>query len=298
MTLIISEMKNRIFTILMAVILLFSGCGDDNTGIQDPVKPGETDIPEIPADTQVENTSFHHRIMLLQHTGTYCPNCPKLMSSLKEVAEDKAYSDKYHHVAAHSYNQDGEGDAAYSTAAANLSQAFCSGYYPELTFNLTTLSTGTSIEASAIRSKIDQLHKDSADAGIAASTKISDGYLNVAVETKVAKENLYRIAVWLLEDDIESDQDGATEDWQHIHDNAVRAMAGETLNLRIYGSKTRTLLPGEKADKAFSIKLEDGWNPDNCKVLILVNAADRDGRYDLVNCAICPIDGSITYDYK
>lgn len=75
-------------------------------------------------------------------------------------------------------------------------------------------------------------------------------------------------------------------------------MAGETLNLRIYGSKTRTLLPGEKADKAFSIKLEDGWNLDNCKVLILVNAADRDGRYDLVNCAICPIDGNITYDYK
>lgn len=298
MTLIISEMKNRIFTILMATILLFSGCGDDNTGIQDPVKPGETDIPEIPADTQVENTSFHHRIMLLQHTGTYCPNCPKLMSSLKEVAEDKAYSNKYHHVAAHSYNQDGEGDAAYSTAAANLSQAFCSGYYPELTFNLTTLNTGTSIEASAIRAKIDQLHKDKADAGIAAASRLSDGQLNVAVEIKSAKENLYRIAVWLLEDNIASEQEGATADWQHIHSNAVRAMAGETLNLRIYGGKTTTLLPGEKVDKAFSIKMEQEWNPENCKILILVNAADKDGRYDVVNCAICPVNGSITYDYK
>lgn len=149
-------MEKRFLSILAAAVIAFIGCGEENTGIHDPVEPDETGIPEIPADPQKENTSFTHRIMLLQHTGTYCPNCPKLMSSLKEVAEDKAYSDKYHHVAAHSYNQDGEGDAAYSTAA-------------------------------AIRSKIDQLHKDSADAGIAASTKISDGYLNVASRPRSQK---------------------------------------------------------------------------------------------------------------
>ena len=70
MMLIISEMKNRIFTILMAAILIFIGCGEENTGIHDPVEPDETGIPEIPADPQKENTSFTHRIMLLQHTGT------------------------------------------------------------------------------------------------------------------------------------------------------------------------------------------------------------------------------------
>ena len=42
----------------------------------------------VAADPQEGSTSFQHRIMLLQHTGTYCPNCPTLMSSLKEVAEE------------------------------------------------------------------------------------------------------------------------------------------------------------------------------------------------------------------
>jgi hypothetical protein len=31
---------------------------------------------------------------------------------------------------------------------------------------------------------------------------------------------------------------------------------------------------------------------------VLVNAADKDGRYDIANCAICPVGGSVTYDYK
>ena len=115
---------------------------------------------------------------------------------------------------------------------------------------------------------------------------------------KAAKENLYRIAVWVLEDGIESEQEGASEAWQHTHNNAVRAMAGESLNLRIYGIKTGTLQAGSKHSHGFHIKMEDDWKPEKCKALIIVNAADKDGKYDLVNCAVCPIGSSITYDYQ
>lgn len=81
-------MIKRFLTILVAAAIVVTGCGNENTGIQDPVEPDQTGIPELPADPQEGSTSFQHRIMLLQHTGTYCPNCPKLMSSLKEVAEE------------------------------------------------------------------------------------------------------------------------------------------------------------------------------------------------------------------
>ena len=289
-------MKIQIFSALAAAAMLLLGCTEKDSQRQDPVIPEESGLPELPADPQPDNLSFDHRIMLLQHTGTYCPNCPRLMSSLKQVAEDKNYSDRYHHVASHSYNE--EGDAAYSSAAANISQAFCSGYYPELTFNLTKESTGTSIEPAVIKSKIDELHKESADVGIAAAAAFGNGSMNVNVEIKAAKENLYRIAVWVLEDGIESEQEGASEAWQHTHNNAVRAMAGESLNLRIYGIKTGTLQAGSKHSHGFNIKIEDDWKPEKCKALIIVNAADNDGKYDLVNCAVCPIGSSITYDYK
>ena len=264
---------------------------------KEPETPtGDLSVPELPADQEPGNTSFNHRILLLQHTGTYCSNCPNLMTSLKALSELDEYADKYQHVAAHSYNSDG--DPAYSQAAVNLSQAFCSGYYPELTFNLTRENTGTSLAVSTITGIIDRLHKDSADVGIAAAAGLSGNALGVNVQIKAAKAGQYRIAVWVLEDGIRGKQEGATEDWMNTHENAIRAMAGNTLNLRIYGEKMGELQPGQIAEKSFSIALDEAWKAENCKVLVVVNAAGADGRYDLANCALCPIGGAVVYDYK
>ena len=288
-------MKIRFLTLLTAAAAFFFSC-TENRLVPDNIEPDLSGSPELPADPQPESTSFSHRIMLLQHTGTYCPNCPNLMTSLKEVAQDNEYSGKYVHVASHSYNA--EGDEAYSDAAAKISQAFCSGYYPELTFNLTTENTGTSIAAATIKSHIDALHKDHADVGISAATVVKDGNMYVHTEIKAAAENIYRIAVWVLENGIESEQMGATAEWQHTHNNALRAMAGESLNLRIYGVKLDRMVQGDKKSHSFVIKLEDEWNPEKCKALIIVNAADKEGKYDVANCIVCPAGESVTYDYN
>ena len=262
---------------------------------EEPEIPAGT-VPELPADPEPGNTSFNHRIMLLQHTGTYCSNCPNLMISLKALSEMDEYVSKYQHVTAHSYNE--TGDPAYSQAAANLSQAFCSGYYPELTFNLTKENTGTSLAVSTITGIIDQLHKETADVGIAAAAGLADNTIGVNVQIKAAKAGQYRIAVWVLEDGIRGKQEGASEDWMNTHNNAVRAMAGNTLNMRIYGEKMGELQVGQTAEKSFSVALDETWKVENCKVLVVVNAAGADGRYDLANCILCPIGGVVTYDYK
>lgn len=287
-------MKRSILTTLAAVLLLATACTEKPADV--PETPsGEVVIPELPKDADPANTSFAHRIVLLQHTGTYCPNCPALMASLKILAEDKSYVDKYHHVAAHSYNE--EGDPAYSTAAANLSQAFCSGYYPELTFNLTKENTGTSLSVETIKNCIDELHQETADVGISAAAVLTGNSLGVNVQVKAAKDNQYRVAVWVLEDGIRGKQEGAYEDWMSTHGNAIRAMAGTSLNLRIYGEKVGALSAGQTAEKSFVIEFDVSWEKENCKVLVVVNAAQKDGRYDLANCALCPIGGSVNYKY-
>ena len=288
-------MQRNILTVLAAVLLMAMACTEKPADVTENPS-GEVAIPELPKDADPANTSFAHRILLLQHTGTYCPNCPALMASLRLLAEDKSYADKYQHVAAHSYNE--EGDPAYSTAAANLSQAFCSGYYPELTFNLTKENTGTSLSVEKIKECIDELHQETADAGISAAAALTENSLGVNVRIKAAKENQYRVAVWVLEDDIRGRQEGAYEDWMNTHENAVRAMAGSSLNLRIYGEKVGELSAGQTAEKSFVIELDESWKKENCKVLVVVNAAQKDGRYDLVNCAVCPIEGSVNYQYK
>lgn len=254
------------------------------------------DMPELPADPQENNLSFRHRMLLVQHTGATCSNCPRMMECLKRLSEDAAYNSLYHHVASHSYNG-GDQDDAYSEAARDLSMVYnTTGNYPMLTFNLTTVSAGTDL--TEIKQQIDLRMKDKADIGIAAAAKISGDDILVNVEVKAAVENSYRVAVWLLEDDIYSFQYGMTESWQNHHDNALRYAAGRSSQLSFAGEKLGTLASGEKTGKMFVIPIEDNWVIENCEVLVLVTAADSNGNYDVANCTLCKIGQSVTYDYK
>lgn len=254
------------------------------------------DVPELPADPQEDNLSFRHRMLLIQHTGATCVNCPRMMESLRTLSQDEDYNGLYHHAASHSYN-DGEADAAYSEAARNISMAYnTSGLYPMLTYNLTTVSTGTDL--SEIKAKIDELKKDKADVGIAASAKISGDDVIVNVEVKAAKMNEYRVAVWLLEDDIYSVQAGMSESWHNTHDNAVRYAAGSVSQFSFVGEKIGSLSAGEKAGKVFVLPLDEALVPENCEALVFVTAADANGNYDIANCTLCQVGESVTYDYK
>ena len=253
------------------------------------------DMPELPADPKENSLSFKHRMLLVQHTGATCANCPRMMDSLRKLSDDSGYNGLYHHVASHSYNG-GDQDAAYSDAARDLSMVYnTSGNYPMLTYNLTTVSTGTDI--SEIKSQINELKKDKADAGIAASAKLSDDEVLVNVEIKAAVKNSYRVAVWLLEDDIYSYQYGSNESWHNTHDNALRYAAGRSSQLSFVGDKLGAMESGDKAGKMFIMPLESAWVSENCEVLVLVTSADKNGNYELANCALCPIGGSVTYDY-
>ena len=284
----------RIWAAALIALTFIAGCEKPDNGPDTPGPDGNIML-ELPADPQPQSTDFSHRIMLLQHTGTACPNCPRLMTSLREIAADPTYAAKYQHVASHSYNTD---DPAYSEAAKKISDAFCKAY-PELTFNLSGETTGDDTSVATIKRYIDQLYKDSADAGIAAAAQVNGNTLSVKVQVKAATENSYRVAAWILEDDIKAQQssNGALEEWMHTHENALRAFSGSSLNLGIYGEKLGTLKAGETAEKDLTIELQNDWKIENCKVFILVNSS-KDGKFDVANCTICPIGGNVAYQYN
>ena len=290
-------MKHNIFSIIAFIFLFIAtGCGKEPTPGNNDTGNQNTNLNiELPADPQPQSTDFSHRIMLLQHTGTACPNCPRLMTSLREIADDPAYAAKYQHVASHSYNTD---DPAWSEAAKKISDAFCKAY-PELTFNLSGETTGDDTSVATIKRYIDQLYKESADAGIAAAAQVNGNTLSVKVQVKAATENSYRVAAWILEDDIKAQQssNGALEEWMHTHENALRAFSGSSLNLGIYGEKLGTLKAGETAEKDLTIEIQKDWNVENCKVFILVNSS-KDGKFDIANCTICQIGGNVAYQYN
>lgn len=254
------------------------------------------ELPHAPADPQAANTTFNHRLLLVQHTGTGCMNCPRMMDSLKELSEDGAYNTAYTHVACHSYISEPE-DPCRSDAADDFSLKYGTGNFPELTFNLTTESTGTLL--SDIKKMIDDLRKESINVGIAASAIVTGGDLLVNVDVKVAETGNYRVGVWVLEDDIRGTQTGGNKSWHNIHENALRAMITNAGSKTSFAGETAEELKSAKtANMTYRIAPESSWNTANCEFMIYVTAPTAEGEYDIVNSVVCKVGESIEFDYK
>ena len=242
----------------------------------------------LPKDTNPSGTGFRHKMLLLQHTGTECPNCPKLMTQLRYLSEDEKYNSLYHHVASHSYNSS---DPAYTSDAASLSKNFEVKYYPWLTYNLTATAE---LDYYNIKSSIDKIYHESADAGVSAVVSNSGKYICANLSLKAGKAGKYRLAAWLLEDNIRAAQSGADAQWQNMHENCLRLMNGTNKTECVYGKNMGEFEAGQSKDLLVAFDLESQWKGDNCKVMVIAVDADT---YELITCAVCPVGESINYDY-
>ena len=246
-------------------------------------------VPALPADPDAAKTSFAHRMLLVQHTGNECPNCPTVMNILRSIGDDDVYNSKYLHVASHSYNAT---DAAYSSAAQSLSKNMGVHNYPMVTTDLTENQIWSEEQ---IKEAIISCSKECADAGISASSAVVGNQILVNVSLKAAVDSKYRLAVWVLEDNIHSAQAGANASWQNMHSNCLRLMYGSQKNEQIYGKHLGAVQTGESKDIVAAIDIEENWIVENCKLLIV--AVSGNGDYGLVNCTYCPVEGSISYNY-
>ena len=255
-------------------------------------------IPALPIDAQPENTSFYHRILLVDHSGTTCSYCPEMMKILKEL-EEGDYHDKYYEVVSHSFNSN---DPASSDAAYFVKGHFGISSYPALTYNFyhDTISSHQG-GAAAVKTQINKLWKaEGANVGIAATTSLATKCVVVNTEVKAAATNDYRITAWLLQDGIEATQSGGSADWMHIHNNALRqrvnvnAISGIDLGNIVAGETKTTALTLDISKKKWELKNE---SKNNFKVLIIVSEKNSKGKFDVANVVLCPIDESITYNY-
>ena len=249
-------------------------------------------VPALPEDAKPESTEFKHRILLVDHTGNECGYCPKMMTALKEVAETGDYHSKYYEAMAHTYKQS---DPASSSAAFAVSGHYGISNYPTLTYNFYHTTT-SSYNAEHIKSQIDALWKEYAEVSVAAATSLATKSVVVNTQIKAALTGEYSINAWLLEDGIEAKQTNATADWMNIHDNAIRNVATTE---PLTGYELGTIEAGKSVEQVLSLDIvSTAWNRDNLKVMIIVSKKNEKGKYDVANVAICPLNQSISYDYK
>lgn len=250
------------------------------------------EVPALPEDTDAANTSFKHRILLVDHTGNTCGYCPHMMKALKEIEESGDFDGKYYEAMSHSYANT---DPAFSGAAGTISSHYGLQGYPTLTYNFYH-PTSSSYNAEHIKGQINALWKESADAGIAASTNLAAKSVVVNAEVKAAVDGEYSITAWLLEDGIYAKQTNATDEWMNTHNNAIRQAATTS---PLTGYELGTLKVGETAEQILNLTIaRDTWNRDNMKVMLIVSKKGDNKKFDVANVVICPINDSVTYDYK
>lgn len=250
----------------------------------------------------VTGNDFNHRVLLVDHTGTGCPNCPNMSSMLHELAKTK-YHLRYSEAAAH-WGGYATRDPARSDAAAVVGGHFPVTGYPNLTYNFNhkeitsgypTASTGVKM----IQAELDILWKPAADAGIKINSALNGDDITVDVEVTSKVEQQYHVVAWLLEDNIYGQQSNGREEYHNYHNNCIRAIsAGNSDDLS--GDDMGVISADGIASKQLKLKAESGWDKSNLKVLVIVSAPSsaHDGKFEVVNTAVCPVNGSKDYEYR
>lgn len=255
------------------------------------------EVPELPADPNPASTNFAHRHLMIQHTGTACGYCPYMMSALAQLAQDSEYSSQYCLAASHSYNTD---DPMYSAITKTIGRLYGTGDYPyvsmDLNKNLGVNNSSIAANVSNLKKLLDNNAVAMPDAGITAAVSATSAQIIINTTVKAAVTGSYRVGVWILEDNINAQQFGAQSDEHNIHNNAVRAAAGNQSILT--GTEIGTIEAGKTGNIVQTINIDRKWKIENCKVLIFVTNPDADKQTPVKNCIVCPIGGSVAFEYK
>lgn len=260
-------------------------------------------VPELPADEFPESTKFNHRVLLIDHTGVNCGNCPRVMDGLEALAKTDAHLN-YTEACVHGGGYaPSSSDKAYSDAAKIVDQFYHPTGYPNIQFNFRAgqgdIGNVTSFVNNNTRIINSLVKAEGADAGISASVSGDSSTVYVTIGVKAAVEQEYRATAWLLENNIYNpNQSGASKDSHRIHNHALRNIAGNYSRNDISGDSIGVITVGEVKEFTFELPIiSTKWKVENMEVLIIISAPDANGRYEVVNTAVCPVNSTLQYEY-
>lgn len=261
--------------------------------------------PELPVDAEPESYDFNQRMLIVDHTGVGCGYCPNMKSALKSMEQDSKYAHKFNIVYAYSFSRS---EVCYSSA----SETFWSYYkdvcstsympltgYPSATFNY---CRNFAAAPNHMTQKVDEYWDENPSASVALAATIKDGKYVVNVEVKSAEAQNIHLALWVLEDDIYAKQSGGYEEWMNTHHSVLRDCLTGASRSDISGIDFGYIQANSTMSRVyqFDIFKATAWNSDNFKLIAIISAPNEefDNRYEVIDTAMCEIDGTAAHEYK
>ena len=258
-------------------------------------------IPDRAEDPNPSSTSFKRRTMIMQFTGTECPNCPRFIAALEQLEADATYKDLFTWAAIHTFNPSTDRAAPSDDVTKGLGTSFGISSYPMGMFDMSQRfnSVGTAADVVNMKNYINNAQAADAPVGISATMTLDANNRNVTVRASVkAKDSKeYRIGIWVLENKIEAHQAGSNND-RDIHNHAVR-YADSKNNSSFTGYDLGMVKAGEVVDRVFNIKIKDqSILLNNCYLLIFVTA-NNGTVWTVVNSAVTKdLKTALPFEYK
>ena len=245
-------------------------------------------IPDRAEDPNPTSTSFKRRALVMQYTGTACGYCPYMIRPLETLAADANYKDKFSWIAIHTFTSD---DIAKPSNSADYEKLRVQGYPTVLVdYSQVSFAHNDAVNLGVLKKAIDNSMANPASAGISATMTFDENnrVVTARVSVKAKDAKVYRVSMWLIEDNIRQKQNGDPN--IEYHDNAVRYVArGTDGSADYYGyplNEGNAMNPGQICDYVFSINISDqSIKPANCQLALFVTTSTGNS-YTVVNSAV------------
>ena len=251
-------------------------------------------IPDRAEDPNPTSTSFKRRAMVMQFTGTECPNCPYLIEPLENMAADANYKDKFVWTAIHTYNPTTDLAAPCNSVDQQKLGSTFGVSYPTVLVDIgakVMAYSSPALNLSNLQKAVDNSVANPASAGISATMNLDENnrVLTARVSVKAKDAKVYNVGMWLIEDNIERKQAGSTKQ-KDFHDNAVRYVArGADGSANYYGyplNEGKAMSAGQICDYVFTVNISNQSIPfANCQLVFFVTTSTGNA-YTVVNSAV------------
>ena len=247
-----------------------------------------------------EAQSYERMVLGMQFTSTGCQNCPIMSTYMKLIREQHP---GLLAVASFHMNYGNYTDPMTQAISATYANKLNVKSLPQFIPNVRAekiIGTGKGMEG--ILESVQQETETAPTCGVAIESSYDANGREVTVEAKVTStaEDKYRYLIMLVEDDIQAWQLGVdgNEASAYIHNNVVRSV----LSLNIYGetlNQGNALTPGAEVTVSRTKVLDNGWNPENMRVIVAILRSSDDGvTYFCDNANECALGQSADYRIK
>ena len=171
--------------------------------------------------------------------------------------------------------------------------------YPSITMNYNHNTAGN---YNMVTSQINEVWDANPTASIALAAKIEGEKIVISASVKSSKTQNVKLALWVLEDDINATQSNATASWMHTHHSVLRDAPTGVSKTDISGVDFGYVEANTTMSRVmeFDLFAASSWKRENFKVIAIISAPSEkyDNKYEVVNTAICEFGSSIGFDYK